>query len=76
MNAPSTLASLLELCFSDEDDDAGRKDLAVQFDAWPERAERFQRELADVVARRLQAGAPASWSCGVAQARADELDQA
>lgn len=26
----------------------------------------------DVVARRLQVGAPASWSCGVAEARADD----
>lgn len=28
--------------------------------------------VADVVARRLQVSAPASWSCGVAQARADD----
>lgn len=41
------LASLLELCYGDVDDDAeGLADLRVQLDAYPDRAERFRVQLA------------------------------
>lgn len=43
MNAPDDLTSLLELCFGDaDDDDEGLRDLRVQLDAYPDRAERFR----------------------------------
>lgn len=46
MNAPDDLTSLLELCFGDaDDDDEGLRDLRVQFDAYPDRAQHFRDAL-------------------------------